>query len=215
MTDWNQSYLDAPDLFGNEPAPLLVQQGVLIDQALPVLDVGCGQGRNSLFLARRGLTVHALDPSKVAIEQTRAAAEAEGFPIHTRCGVLDDVVGPVGGFGTILIFGLIPILNRAQIDELVASLNHHLTPDGLLFITAFTTTDPKLEIHSREWARIGMNSFQSPKGDIRTYLEPGELISLFPDWRVVHHWEGLGPEHRHGDGPVERHGLAEAVFRRE
>jgi hypothetical protein len=48
----------------------------------------------------------------------------------------------------------------------------------------------------------------------RTYLEPGELRSLFSDWQVVDSWEGLGPEHRHGTGPVERHGLAEAVFRK-
>jgi len=34
------------------------------------------------------------------------------------------------------------------------------------------------------------------------------------DFEVIHSWEGLGHEHRHGDGPLERHGLAAAVFRR-
>ncbi len=37
---------------------------------------------------------------------------------------------------------------------------------------------------------------------------------LFVKLEVVHTWEGLGQEHRHGDGPTERHGLAEAVLRR-
>ncbi len=45
-------------------------------------------------------------------------------------------------------------------------------------------------------------------------LEPGELTGLFPDLSPVHTWEGTTPEHRHGDGPSERHGLAEAVLRR-
>ena len=29
---------------------------------------------------------------------------------------------------------------------------------------------------------------------------------------AVHLWEGLGPEHRHGDGSPERHGKVEAVL---
>ena len=169
MTDWNQSYLDTPDLFGNEPAPLLVQNADVIDRALPVLDVGCGQGRNTFFLARRGFDLHALDPSEVALEQTRAAAETEGLKIHTRCGFLTDVVRPTDGFGSILVFGLIPILPRTQIDEMVASIQSLIARGGLLFITAFTTADPKHQIHVHEWTEVGKNSFQSPKGDIRFF----------------------------------------------
>ena len=214
MNDWNQNYSATPDLFGSEPAPILVRHLELLNGNLPVLDVGCGQGRNTLFLTRHGHTVRALDPSIEALRQTRAAAEAEGLTIQSQCGVLDEVVRPDQGFSTILVFGLIPILTRTQIDEMVALIESLIAPGGHTIITAFTTSDPKFGIHAREWAEIGKISFQSPEGDIRTYLEPGELINLFPDWQVVDHWEGLGPDHRHGDGPPERHGLAEAVLRR-
>jgi tellurite methyltransferase len=213
MNDWDREYSSTPTLFGNEPAPMLVEHADAIERTLPVLDVGCGQGRNTLFLARCDLDVHALDPSTVAVDQTRLAAAAEDLRISTQIGVLEDVHRPANGFGSILVFGLIPILTRAQIDEMVTSIQSLMAPGGLLFVTAFTTADPKHEIHGREWTEVGKNSFQSPKGDIRTYLEPGELIELFRDWQVVSIWEDLGPEHRHGDGPVERHGLAEAVFR--
>jgi hypothetical protein len=30
----------------------------------------------------------------------------------------------------------------------------------------------------------------------------------------LHHWEGMGPEHRHGDSPMERHAMTEVVFQR-
>lgn len=50
--------------------------------------------------------------------------------------------------------------------------------------------------------------------ELRTYLEPGELTRLFPGFEIVHSREGLGPEHRHGGGPAEHHGFAEAVLRR-
>lgn len=207
MDDWNQSFRETRDVFGADPAPSLQRHVELIDNGLPVLDVGCGQGRNSLFLARRGHRVHALDPSTVAIEQTRTASTTENLPITTQAGTLESVHRPGHGFGTILVFGLIPILTRGEIDAMVSSIEDLIAPGGLLFITAFTTEDPKYD-----------GPHRSERTDVyrhgtRTYLELGELRSLFPDWSVVAYWEGLGPEHRHGDGPVERHGLADAVLR--
>ena len=96
----------------------------------------------------------------------------------------------------------------------MALIEKALAPKGRLFITAFGTWDPAFKSHQREWTEDSENSFCSLDGVVRTYLEPGELVTLFPDLEVIHSWEGLGPEHRHGDGPLERHGLAEAVLRR-
>jgi len=209
MTDWDTNYRETQNVFGADPAPILVRHAKLLEDGLPILDVGCGQGRNSFFLARLGHEVHALDPSTVAVEQTAAVAEGEGLQITTQVGVIEDVHRPESGFGAILVFGLIPILTRAQIDAMVASIESLIAPGGLLFITAFTTEDPKFEAHGPETHPADEDYDHGS----RTYLEPDELRSLFAGWQVIHYWEGLGPEHRHGDGPVERHGLAEAVFR--
>ncbi len=65
-----------------------------------------------------------------------------------------------------------------------------------------------------DWDDLYRDSDRSPRDRGRTYLESGELAALFPDFELVHSWDGLTPEHRHGDGPPERHGRAEAVFRR-
>jgi len=47
-----------------------------------VLDVACGAGRNSLFLAATGRQVDAIDISAVGLEQGRAAAERRGLDIR-------------------------------------------------------------------------------------------------------------------------------------
>jgi hypothetical protein len=80
----------------------------------------------------------------------------------------------------------------------------------------FTVDDPTRERFTRslEWTAVGPNSFVHPREGPSTFLEPGELQRLFSGFEVLHYREGLGREHRHGDGKVARHVWAEGVFRR-
>ncbi|MEJ2580520.1 MAG: class I SAM-dependent methyltransferase [Acidobacteriota bacterium] len=193
---------------------LLLSYADLVDPTSRALDIGCGQGRNSLFLARKNQKVDALDPSIEAIRAVRAAARREGLQIHTIHGGFEDIEPVPAVYGAILVFGLIPDLSRTMVTALVSSIETILAPGGVLFMTAFGTWDPSFERHERESTETADNSLRSLGGPFRTYLKTGELVSLFPSFDVVHSWEGLGPEHRHGDGPIERPGRAEAVFRR-
>lgn len=53
------------------------------------LDLACGQGRGTVWLARRGLNVWALDVSPVAIAQARDLAERGGVSERCRFDVVD------------------------------------------------------------------------------------------------------------------------------
>ena len=214
MDNFDSEYSATPDLFGAEPESSLVRFADRLDPSRTVLDVGCGQGRNSLYLARRGLTVDALDPSQVAVEQVGRAAAAHDLPIRTIPGTFQDLGDTGRDYSGILVFGLIPVLTRPQIGELVRAVDTHLGAGGHLWITAFGTWDPDYPLRAADWVEEDRNSFRSPDGRLRTYLESGELVALFPGLETIHSWEGLGPEHRHGNEPVERHGMAEAVLRR-
>jgi len=212
MDRYDDYYRSTPDVFGSAPNQILVEQAGLIDPSATTLEIACGQGRNSFFLARNGMTVHALDQSVEAVRQVKAVAEKESLAIRTIHSGFADLQPKSDGYGAILVFGLIPDLKRDDVAALVTTIEKVLAPKGLLFITAFGTWDPAFEGHQREWTEDSENSFCSLDGVVRTYLEPGELVALFPGLEVIHSWEGLGPEHRHGDGPPERHGLAEAVL---
>ncbi len=193
--DFDRSYADVPALFGDEPEPLLVDHLERLDRTRPVLDIGAGQGRNSLYLARRGLHVHAIDPSAEAIRQLAAVASDEGLALRADAVGFDDVDGE--GYGGVLVFGLIPLLAGDGVERLVASVTRVTAPGGHAFVTAFTTDDPRAA--TGRW----------------NYLPPGSLAAAFADdFDVEHAWEGLGPWHRHGDGEPERHGMAEVVLRR-
>jgi cyclopropane fatty-acyl-phospholipid synthase-like methyltransferase len=213
--DYNRSYTQSTAYFGDAPDPVLVRCGHLLERGRPVLDVGCGQGRNALYLARKGITVHALDPSTVAIEQLQRTIAADELPVITAIGRFQEVRPKHSDYGGILVFGLIQEMPWREIDDLRRFCREHIATGGLLFVTCFTTVDPSYAIYSDSWETIGQNSFLNPLGTVRTFLEPDQILSLFDDYETVHHWEGLGPVHRHGNGEPERHGRAEAVLRRK
>ena len=53
------------------------------------LDIGMGQGRNSLFLAAMGWQVTGFDISDVAVRQARAEAEKRGYKIDAQVADVD------------------------------------------------------------------------------------------------------------------------------
>ena len=87
------------------------------------------------------------------------------------------------------------------------------------FTAAFETFSPPADSYSGILLLglipvLSRQSFTDGPGKVRTYLEVGEILECFRGHEVIHHWEGTGPLHRHGDGPPERHELFEAVLRR-
>jgi len=115
-------------------------------------------------------------------------------------------------YEAILALGLIQVLTREAIALLEGRVTEWLRPGGLLLVTAFTTDDPSFARLSAAGQRVGKTSVVDEEGSVRTFLEPGELPQLFASLENIHFREGVGPEHRHGDGPLQHHALAEAVF---
>jgi SAM-dependent methyltransferase len=210
--DYEENYAREPDFFGTEPDELLVEHRSLIERDLPVLDVGAGQGRNALYLARLGFAVDALEPSAAGAQQIAKAARVAGVPVRVLQQGFEAFRPPAHSYGAVLVFGLIPDLTREQVRTLLDGAQGWTAPGGLLFLTGFTTEDPSLA-YWREQSPVGVASFVDGGGRIRTFLEPGEVLRLTPGFTPVFHREGLGLEHRHGDGPPERHGRFEAVLR--
>ena len=205
--DYDKEYRQTKEVFGHAPEALLQKWESRISRDHPVLDIGAGQGRNTLYLARKGFRLDAIDPSTVAIDTIRDVANTERLSVRVYACGFDTFAPEVDSYSAILVFGLIQILPWESIHQLVRLIDRRLDPAGLVFATAFTTVDDSYARHAHDWTTVGCNSFQSPDGDVRTYLKPGELPTLFRDYDVLHHWEGQGPEHRHGDGPLQRHAL--------
>jgi cyclopropane fatty-acyl-phospholipid synthase-like methyltransferase len=211
---YDRDYAKVAALFGVEAEPILAQFADRLKPDGPVLEIGAGQGRNAFAVAREGRAVHAVEPSAVAVEAMQRAAQDERLPLEVFCTTFERFDPPVAPYAGILVFGLVPDLSWPQIGALVDRIDTWSGPGTLLWATGFTTRDPAFPRYQTNCTAIGTNSFRDAEGRVRTYLEPGQVLELFEPYAVLHHWEGLGPEHRHGDGPPERHGKFEVVLRK-
>ena len=81
MSSYNEHYEREKESFGpayKEFEAFIKKHGQAGGTAL---DIGCGQGRDSIMLARNGYTVTSIDASAVGVQQMQAQATAETLPI--------------------------------------------------------------------------------------------------------------------------------------
>lgn len=84
--DWDARYRSGRQ-WSVEPNRFLVEQ--LTDWPLPIgraIDLGCGEGRNALWLADQGWEVVGVDISSVAIERGRELAASQSLDVDLRVG---------------------------------------------------------------------------------------------------------------------------------
>lgn len=125
---WDQRYSGEQVWSGNPNLALVAEAGDLPGGR--ALDIGCGEGADSVWLATRGWTVTSLDISSRAVEHTRRAAEAAGVAVSGLAQPFEqaELEGPFE-----LVSAMYPVLERR--DEVIAKLLALVAPGGtLLFV---------------------------------------------------------------------------------
>jgi hypothetical protein len=82
---WERAFSGSRDrLPGEKPSAAARKAAAVLADGGTVIDVGAGRGGDSLWLARRGLTVHAYDYVPSASRAAQRAAAAEGLDLQVR-----------------------------------------------------------------------------------------------------------------------------------
>jgi len=84
---WNKVYSTGQTIFVHHPTELLVN-AIKGRKPGTALDIGMGQGRNSIFLAQQGWDVTGFDPSEEGVRQAREWAAKLG--LHLRALVVGE-----------------------------------------------------------------------------------------------------------------------------
>jgi len=143
---WNERYRSAPALWSGEPNPQLVDEvsGLRPGRAL---DVGCGEGADAVWLARRGWQVTGVDISTVAVERAAVNAGAAGADIGGRIGWQQgDLItwAPDPGRYDLAVMHFVH-LPPGQREAAFRHLAAAVAPGGTLLIVAHHPSDLEIE----------------------------------------------------------------------
>lgn len=137
------------------------------------LDVGCGSGSDSLFLAGRGFDVVGFDFSRVAIEKAKAAAaDAERAPRFLQADIFNLPLDVGGPFDLLFDGGTVddfPPRRRPEVARILTDLSR---PGSIMVMWCFQSTP-----EDTPWLSFGGGSrLGAPP------VYPGEEVELFGRW---------------------------------
>ncbi len=168
-------YRQQKNIFGEKPLDLVEKAAELLPPKATVADLGAGEGRNSLFLARQGFSVLALDAAPTAVERLREIAAKEKLPLRAKVADVSQYQFKQE-FDLVIAVGLLHFLPQETGHQLVARMKAATKKGGFNVVAALAEQHPF-----------------NPKPHV--YAQ-GELKKLYTDWKILAYEEVLG--HFHG-----------------
>ncbi len=146
---WKQEYLKAgiPSSYKLEPSHAVYSFYEFLKKAHQnsgrILDMGCGKGRNTLYLAQQGFEVDCIDFLEENITHIREIAQKEKLIIHPHCqSVTDPLPYPANSFDA----AIDNFCYKHQVDPILRSSYRHelyrvLKNEGFFLLTLASYQD--------------------------------------------------------------------------
>lgn len=139
-----------------------------------VLDVGCGEGRNSIFLAEQGQNVDAFDISEAGIEKAKYISKTKNI-------VVNFFVQDIGLFkfekeyDVVLSHGVLHLPEKVVRDRFIDEVQKYTRNGGYNAIGIFTN-------------RLPATPDNAPF--TKSLFNVGELLEKYKGWEIIFHDEG-------------------------
>jgi len=162
---WDIKYIKKKQLLKPREASHNLKRFIKKCKGTKALDIACGAGRNSIYLAKHGFNVDALDIAKIALEALEKHAENEALSslINTNLIDLDNYTPQTDRYDLVIMANF---LDRS----LIYKIKDALTIDGIFIIETYMVADDN----------------EKTKSDPKNLLQPNELKEIF-----LHGWEVL------------------------
>ena len=210
MTGWERLWRD-PNVVAEwekiPPVPQVVEMANLLESQgrRRMLDLGCGLGRHTVYLAARGFEVTATDNAPTAIEACRKNLDAVDLDAELLHLDMTAMAFPPGRFDGVVASNVIHHADLSTLERILSTITEMLVPDGLF---VWVTPTPRhfgfgqgREIEPGTWigseaADGDLPHHYSTESEVRELLQAYEILSIGEhDYRDEHgirfHWRVL------------------------
>ncbi len=170
-TQYEEYYRSEEYFWGTEPAGFLDK---LIELKPPrpgikVLDIGCGEGKDAVYMAQKGYDVTAFDLTESGIRKTLRLAAERGTKLNAYTADINDFETD-GSFDIIYSTGTIQYLADENIPGFFGKIMRMTRPHGLHYFNVFVEK-PFLALPP-DWDRE------------EKMWKTGTLFSYYADWKI-------------------------------
>lgn len=177
------------DIGAPQPAVVRLEGAGLIGGK--ILDIGCGTGENSLYLASRGYSVLGLDGSAAAIAHARGKAHQRGIDADFAQADARELTDYRGSFDTVIDSGLLHVFDDSDRTRYVAALRQSCRAGARVHILAVSDAaaigpGPRRlrERQLREAFASGWDIENLRRVQMRGAL-PGHAMTNIPSWLLT------------------------------
>lgn len=157
-------------VYGKAPAKFLARNYPFLPTGAKVLDISMGEGRNAVFLARKGYKVIGIDTNSVAVRKARRLAREFGVQIETSVNPVDKFSVPKGSLDAIISFYYVD-------KKIIKKMKSWLKPGGIIIFEAYTQKQLELNL--------------SVKYDHYSFVKEEQLLKYFGDMKILKFEEPL------------------------
>lgn len=187
MSRWDSAYSSNTDFFGME-ASQLGRNALIVFQshsAKKILELGCGQGRDTLYLAQNGMEVTGMDYSETGLCQIKDKAVSKGVEGSVvlkvgdaRQGLPFDDGSFDGCFSHMFFTMQFP---EKELSFIFSEVLRVLKPGGLNVYSVRNVHDP----HFGKGVHFGEDMWQNPLGFVVHFFSEDKVRRLAAGYDVL------------------------------
>ena len=195
---WEETYkLKGVSTFSMNPSKDIAESWHIFPAGATVLDVGCGEGRNSIFLAKHGFIVDAFDISEAGILKAKEIVSQNEVNVNFFVLDLAQYIFK-SEYDIILSHGVLHLAEKAERDRFLVQAKAHTSLGGYNAIGVFTN-------------RVPATPDNAPF--TKSLFDVGELLDIYSEWEIVTHAEYIFSD-SHPNGITHEHAYERVIAKR-